>query len=491
MRVNYQVNATPLFRVLSEDQIEEIYLATLEVLARTGTRVYEEEALALLREGGAVISDTNLVRIPSFMVRAALDATPERITLTGRDGKKKVFLEKDHIYFGTGSDCPFVADPYTDERRRFTYQDVYNAAKITDALPNVDFHMSLGLTSDVPIGTYDRHQFLAMASGTTKPLVITAVDREGLADQYQMACAILGGEDEWRKNPLFVVYIEPSSPLSNSEDAVQKVLYSAEKGIPAIYTPCPIGGATAPATLAGVLVQGLAECLVGVVIAQLKKKGTPVIVGGVASIMDMASTILCYGAPELHLLSAAYADIAKWLRIPIFSTAGCSDAKVLDQQAAIESAISITMAALSGANLIHDVGYLESGLIGCYDMMVLSDEVISMVKRIMRGILVDEEHLAVDVINRVGPGGHYLADEHTYTHFRSEFWFPQLIDRLRWDDWQQAGSKTMAQRVREKVIDLLKNYEPDPLPDDVLKEMKEIIAQADERHKHEEEVGLL
>ena len=124
-------------------------------------------------------------------------------------------------------------------------------------------------------------------------------------------------------------------------------------------------------------------------------------------------------------------------------------------------------------------------------MLVMSYEVISMVKRIMRGILVDEEHLAVDVINRVGPGGHYLADEHTYKHFKSEFWFPQLIDRLRWDDWQQAGSKTMAQRVREKVIDLLENYEPEPLPDNVLKEMKEIIAQADERHKHEEEVGLL
>jgi trimethylamine--corrinoid protein Co-methyltransferase len=269
------------------------------------------------------------------------------------------------------------------------------------------------------------------------------------------------------------------------------VLYSAEKGIPAIYTPCVICGATAPATLAGALAQGLAECLVGAVIAQLKKKGTPIIIGGVASILDMASTILCYGAPELHLLSAAYADIAKWLRIPIFSTAGCSDAKVLDQQAAIESAISITVAALSGANLIHDVGYLESGLIGSYDMMVMSDEAISMVKRIMRGILVDEEHLAVDVINRVGPGGHYLADEHTYECFRNEFWFPKLMDRLRWDEWQQAGSRTMAQRVREKVIDLLENYEPEPLPDDVLKEVKEIIAQADERHKHEEEVSLL
>ena len=480
MRVNYQVNATPLFRVLSEDQIEEIYLATLEVLARTGTRVYEEEALALLREGGAVISDTNLVRIPSFMVRAALDATPERITLTGRDGKKKVLLEKDHIYFGTGSDCPFVADPYTDERRRFTYQDVYNAAKITDALPNIDFHMSLGLTSDVPIGTYDRHQFLAMASGTTKPLVITAVDREGLADQYQMACAILGGEDEWRKNPLFVVYIEPSSPLSNSEDAVQKVLYAAEKGIPAIYTPCPIGGATATATLAGVLVQGLAECLVGVVIAQLKKKGTPVIVGGVASIMDMASTILCYGAPELHLLSAAYADIAKWLRIPIFSTAGCSDAKVLDQQAAIESAISITMAALSGANLIHDVGYLGQGKVGNPASILMGDELISYVKRIARGFDINEETLAFDMIRSVGPGGHYLAEKHTIRHHRQELWRPNVANRENMDIWVEQGSKSYEQRLAEEALKILDTHHPEPLPDEAAREIDEIAIQAEE-----------
>jgi trimethylamine--corrinoid protein Co-methyltransferase len=477
--MNFQANATPLFRVLSDDQVEDIYLAALQVLERTGTRVYHEEGLRLLREAGCQVSDGNLARIPSWLVKSSLETCPERITIAGRDRSKRATLEYNKIYFGTGSDCPFVIDPYTDERRPYTFKDIYNAAKIAEALPNIDFHMSLGLTSDVPAKTYDRHQLLAMVQGTTKPLVITAVDRDGLADQYQMACEAIGGEAEFAKAPLFVVYIEPSSPLSNSETAVDKLLYSAEAGIPAIYTPCPMAGGTAPATLAGLLVQGLAECLTGVVLAQLKKKGAALIIGGVASIVDMRTMVLSYGAPELSLLSAASTDIAKRLRMPMFSTAGCSDAKSLDQQAGIESALSIAIAALSGANLIHDVGYLESGLSGSYDMLVMSDEIISMVKHILRGITVDDDHLATDVIESVGPGGHFLAEDHTLAHFKEEFWFPGLLDRTRWADWEAGGSRTLGRRVRARVKHILEHFEPRPLDPKVEKKLRDIIARAE------------
>jgi trimethylamine--corrinoid protein Co-methyltransferase len=453
--------------------------------------VYEEEGLALLRDAGCLVSDGDtsassagsLVRIPSWLVKDALNTTPERIVAAGRDRRKRIFLEKDKIYFGTGSDCPSLIDPYTDEVRKYTYQDVYNAARISDALPHIDFHMSLGLTSGVLAHTYDRHQFLAMLQGTSKPLVITAVDKEGLADQYRMACEVLGGPKEFAKAPLFVVYIEPSSPLSNSVEAVEKILYAAETGIPAIYTPCIICGATGPVTLAGAMVQCLAECLVGVVLAQLKRKGAAVIIGGVESTMDMATSILSYGAPEMTLLSAAMTDVAKWLRLPMFSTAGCSDSKVLDQQAAIEATMSVTIAALSGANLIHDVGYLESGLLGSFDMLVMSNEVIGMAKHILGSITVTPETLAVDVIERVGPGGHYLTQEHTRQRFRTELWFPTLMDRQQRRGWEASGRKTMAERVRAKVVDILEHHEPMPIPAEVEARLKEIVAQADERHK--------
>jgi len=423
MRVNYQVHTTPQFRILSDGQIKEIFFATLEVLRETGVRVYHQEALELLLEEGAYVSDDTLVHIPAAMVEEAVAEAPSRIVVAGRDRSKKIALERNHIYFGTGSDCPFVRDPYNNERRRYTYEDNYNAARIADSLPHIDFYMPLGLTSDVPIGTYDRHQFLAALQGVTKPLVVTAVDREGLADQFEMACEVVNGEDEFEKAPLFVIYTEPSSPLEHTKEAVEKVLFAAENNIPAIITPCPSAGGTAPATMAGLLVQALAETLSGIVISQLKKEGAPVIMGGVMTIMDMLTTTYSYGAPELSLLSAGLTEISKWLGLPMFSTAGCSDANSPDQQAAIEGAISIATAALSGASLIHDVGYLESGLVGSYDMLVMSNEIIGMVKRIMGGIPVNEETLAVDVIAKVGPGGHFLGEKHTFKHFR-KFWLP-------------------------------------------------------------------
>ena len=483
MRANYRVNVTPQFRVLSDDQIEEIFYAALDVLGRVGTRVHSEEGLALLRDAGCLVDADAGVRIPSWLIQEALNTVPERVVVAGRDRSKRIYLEKDKCYFGTGSDCPSLVDPYTDQVRKYTYRDVYDAARISDALPNIDFHMSLGLTSGVLPQTYDRHQLLAMLQGTSKPLVITAVDRAGLADQYHMACQVVGGPEEFATVPLFVVYIEPSSPLTNSVEAVEKIMYAAEKDIPAIYTPCIMAGGTGPVTMAGTMVQALAEYLVGVVLAQLKRKGAAVIMGGVNSPMDMSTSILSYGAPELALISAAMTDVAKWLRVPMFSTAGCSDAKVLDQQAAIEAAVSVTIAALSGANLIHDVGYLESGLLGSYDMLVMCDEVIGMARHILRGITVTPETLAVDVIERVGPGGHYLTQEHTRQHFRAEVWLPTLMDRRMRRTWEADGRQTMADRVRAKVRDILEHHEPMPIPPDVESRLKEVIAQADERHR--------
>ncbi len=483
MRANYKINATPQFRVLSDNQIEEIFHSALEVMERVGTRVYGEEGLALLCDAGCHLTDGGLVRIPAWLVKDALNTVPGRIVVAGRDRGKRILLQKDQFYFGTGSDCPSLVDPYTDEVRKYTYQDVYNAARISDALPNIDFHMSLGLTSDVQAQTYDRPQFLAMLQGTSKPLIITTVDKEGLADQYQMACEVLGGPEEFAKTPLFVVYIEPSSPLTNSVEAVEKILYAAETGIPAIFTPCVMSGGTGPATLAGAMVQGLAEYLVGVVLAQLKRRGAAVIMGGVISTLDMTTSILSYGAPDLALISAAMTDVSKWLGVPMFSTAGCSDAKVLDQQAAIEATMSVTIAALSGANLIHDVGYLESGLLGSFDMLVMSDEVIGMAKHILGGVKVTPDTLAVDVIERVGPGGHYLTQEHTRQSFRAEMWRPTLMDRQMRRAWEAGGRKTMAERIRAKVVDILEHHEPLPIPAEAKARLEGIVAQAEARHK--------
>ncbi len=483
--MNQLTDATTTFRVLTDDQCELIYRAALEILARTGVVVHDDEGLQLLEAAGAEISDGKRARIPASAVEQALAVTPSTIRIVGRDPHQVCRLEKDRIYFGTGSDCPFLYDRDTGQRRGWTYADIRDAARVADALDNIGFHMSLGLTQDVPEMTYDRHQFLAMLEGTAKPLVQTAVDREGLADQYEMACIIRGGAEAFELAPLLTLYAEPSSPLTHTRTAVEKVLFAAEKRIPCIYTPGSMAGATTPITGAGALACGLAETLSGIVMAQQKAPGAPIIGGGVISIMDMRDLILSYGAPELHLFTAAFSDVTKWLDLPIFSIAGCSDSKVLDQQAAIESALSLLFAALSGGNLIHDVGYLESGLVGSYEMLTLSDEVIGMVKQILRGIRVDEETLAVDVICEAGPGGQYIASDHTYKHFRS-FWEPTTMVRHGFERWVAEGSRTMGERIRDRVTEILQTHEPVPIPEDQMAELKSIVAAADAQHARAE-----
>lgn len=485
MRTNQTNFATTQFRVLSDDQIETIFLGSLEILEHTGTRVHEEQALQLLADAGANVSG-DLVHIGAGLVKEMLTKVPPRIALGDRTGRRSMILESHRIHYGTGSDCPFILDAETGERRRFTQKDIEDAACVVDACENLDFFMSLGLMSDVPTYSYDRHQAAAMMRNTVKPLVLTAMSRHGLADILDMYYLLRGGRDAFEINPGFVVYLEPVTPLLHSKAALEKLIFSAERRIPAIYTPGSTLGGTAPVTLAGALALSVAEFLVGMVISQLTRPGAALIMGGVVTSMDMHTTVMTYGSPELHLIDAAMSDIAHWLKIPMFSTAGCSDSKVLDQQAAAEAAMSIMAAGLSGANLIHDVGYLESGLIGSHEMVVLSNELIGQVKHFISGVQVNDETLALDVIKEVGPGGNFLMNDHTARNFRKAFWLPKLMDRSRYDPWKADGAKTLGDRLRRRVAEILTTHTVEPLADDVNAGIDKIIAEADKLAKAEE-----
>jgi trimethylamine--corrinoid protein Co-methyltransferase len=478
MKANQTIHRTPQFRVISDDQIEQIYFAALDVLEHTGSLVHHDEALALFRESDAVVKGEH-VRIPASLVERALGSYPRKITLMGRDGKRSLKLEKNMTSFGTGSDLPFTLDRKTGKRRRTTAADVTKAGRVVDYLPNFDFFMSHGIVGDAPNPlSYDRHQFMAMLEGCTKPMIVTAVDGAGLEDLWRMACLIRGGEEEFRLNPMFVVYIEPISPLRHDRTAVEKLLFAADKGIPAMYTPCPSAGATAPVTMAGMLVQSLAETLVAAVLCHLRKPGMPLVMGGVTTIMDMLKTTYSYGAPELSLTSAANTQIAKWLGLLMFSTGGCSDAKVIDEQAAAEATTSLLYAMLSGANLIHDVGYIDSGTSASLDALVMNDEIIGMVRQIGKGISTDPDHLALEVIHEVGPAGEFLTHDHTYVHW--EEWFkPKLQDRSDWQTWNDSGAKTMKDRIEERTDTILGSHEPEPLDPKVREELKAIIDAAD------------
>jgi trimethylamine--corrinoid protein Co-methyltransferase len=475
--VNSIAFSSPQFAVLSDTQLQDIHLAALEVLRRTGIRFHHQEAVEMLKEAGAFISDSNLVKFPARMVEDAVASTPGRIILCDRDGEPAVFLEGTKVYFGTGSDCLNLLDPETGEHRKFTQTDLINSYHLCDALPNIHFVMSNGIPSDVaPALLYDV-QMALMLEHTTKPIVFVTNDRAGCQRAIDMAAAVVGGHEALVEQQHILLYSEPSSPLQQSETAVDKLLLMAEYQLPVVHSPGPLMGGTAPITMASGLVMSLAEILSGLVVHQLRHWGAPFVFGAGLHHMDMGAAQICYASPEFQLTKAAIAQLGRWYGLPTWGYAGCSDAKVMDEQAALEALLSVLMAKFSGANLIHDVGYMESGLTLSYEMIVLTDELVAMADHIMKGIEVDDDTLMLDELHKVGPGGHFMDTEQTLKRFR-DFWFPSLLDRKRRPQWLEAGATTLGQRLKARVKEIIKEHQPEPLDPDKKRQVQEILAQA-------------
>jgi trimethylamine--corrinoid protein Co-methyltransferase len=320
--------------------------------------------------------------------------------------------------------------------------------------------MSLALPMQVAPERVDILAFLQMVTNTTKPLCFTSFSLEGLKEILEMCALITKGKQSLARKPFVIHYSEPISPLMHGKEAVQKLLLCAEWKVPIVYASGLMAGASGPATLAGSLATANAEGLSGLVISQLRQEGAPFVYGGFVTIMDMSTAIFSHGAPEFHLMSAALADMAHFYRLPVWGSAGLTDSKCHDLQVAIEATSACLMAGLSGANLVHDVGYLEGGLTSSYTTPVMNDEVIGMVRRIIRGIGMDEESLAVELIGQVGPGRDFIGEDHTLRHFRDEFWFPKVFDRNRYDKWASLGGKTLEGIIGEKAKRILKEHKP-------------------------------
>jgi trimethylamine--corrinoid protein Co-methyltransferase len=320
-----------------------------------------------------------------------------------------------------------------------------------------------------------------MIQNTIKPVVFTAWDEVGLADIIAMAQVVAGSADQLSLNPFFLLYLEPVSPLQHSQAAVRKLLSMADLGLPVVYAPGSLDGATAPVTAAGSLAMSGAEILSGLVIAQLRHKGTPFVWGGGAGPLDMRTAVCTYGSPEFMLHCMALAELGHhYYRMPVWGFSGCSDSKLPDIQAGIESALWILCTALSGANLVHDVGYVESGLTCSYEMIVICDEVIGFVRRLMGGIELTRETMALDVIHEVGPGGSYIETLHTLRHFE-EVWYPRLFDRRTYSPWVEAGKPTAIKKANEVAREAVSKHEPSPLSDATLDTLRNIITEADAR----------
>ncbi len=474
MQQNELPTRLPALSVLSDEQVRDIHFATLEILSQIGVEMQDPQGRELLLEAGAWESDGR-IKISENILADALMKAPSRIPMHDRTGKLTMPLELGKVYFGTGSDTIFTLDVETGKRRQAVAQDVEHFARLADALPNIDFVMSMGVPSDVPGDDVYIHEFVRMIRGSVKPNVYTARDRRDMEHIYRIAVAVAGSEQALRERPFLLLYAEPISPLLILGESLQKLIFCAEKGIPGAYIPSTNTGGGGPITLAGAVALGSAESLVGLIISQLIRPGTPYLYGMNTAALDMKTTIVSYGCPEWSLGMAAWTEMAKFYQLPVWGYAGASDSKVVDTQAGIEATFSIYTALLAGTTLNHDVAYIEYGSTSSMEMLVIADETIGMARNFARGLPVSRETLALDAIGRVGPGSGFLADEHTFKHFRDAQWAPKVIDRKRFDLWESAGSKDMYTRAQERAREIIASHKAPALDENVEKVIAEIL----------------
>ncbi len=465
-------------RLLSDRNIEKVLEAAYSILENTGAYVYYDKAVELLVANGCT-ADGIHVKIPKTLVKKCIESAPKGIQLYDRDGNESILLKGRNVYFGGGPTCCNFFDPYTGERRPPQKGDAAKAALVTDALPNIDFVMSLCMIADETPVLADVHEVDAMLRNTKKPIATWAFNGPNLDKILQMFAAVAGGVDKLREKPNVVIYNEPTTPLKHTKEAMEKMFVTSKYGVPALYTPGMIMGGTAPSTIAGALAVGLADEFVGLVVSQLLSPGTPFIGGTSGSPMDMQTMTTPYGAPCTSLLLGASNEVHRYLGIPSFDMAGATESKTVDAQAGIEATLEVMVSLLTGGNLVHDCGFMDCGLTGSLAMLVLDDEIIGMAKRTCRGVEIDDERIGLDVIDEVGPGGNFLQSLHTMEYFRDEFYFPSLIDRRGYEAWEADGKTTMGDRAAKKAVQILETHKVDALPDSVLKELDRLVAEAE------------
>jgi len=469
------------FRVLSDLQIGRIFQATLTCLQQTGVKVQNKMARESLVSAGADV-DGEIVRIPAHIIEDTISTCPSSFTLWGRDGTNPIELIDGQNIYGPGPTCTYFVEPVTGHRRKTRLGDPGLTARVCDALVNIGYVMSLGLIDDVKPDLASVYEFAEMVANTIKPILVWSYSIEQLKDIIRIATAVAGSEENLRQKPFIGFFSTTLSPLTHTDKDLENVLWAAKHDLPIFYMGGGAVGSTTPVTGAGALVITLAELLSGLAILQLNKPGAPVCIGSVMAPSDLRIVRPAYGGPEMSLNCAAMSDISRYLGVPYMGTAGASESKVIDLQAAIESTFQVLLSTLSNATMVHDVGFLDCADIGSLEMLIMNDEIISMSRRISRGIEVSDQTLMLDLIDQVGPGGEFLSSMETAKLCRWEIWMPGLMDRAPWVEWYEAGSITMHDRIKAKLQTILNTHHPTPLSEEITAKIAAILQAANERY---------
>ena len=459
------------YRPLSEDQIDQIHQAALRLLERVGMEVHSERCVKAFKAAGAKV-EGKTVRIPRTAVERALASAPSSVTLYGRDEERHLCLEEDRVYLGTGGTVLQVLD-LEGEYRDATLPDLADICRLVDALDAIHFIVLPTYPTELPPERIDVNRFYTGLRNSGRHIMGGIYTRDGIEQVIRLGEIVSGGRGALVARPIVSFITCLIWPLKIDEHYGDFLCQVCDAGLPVVISLEPLSGATAPITLAGNLVQWSAEVLGGLVLTQAVREGTPALVGCVSTIADLRTMGYLSGAVEMGILNAGGAQLAQRWKVPYYATAGMSDSKLPDAQAGYEKVLSALTTALAGANYIHDAaGLLNFTMTASFEQYVIDNEMIGMIERVLRGIDVDTERLAEGAIQSVGPGGNYLAHDHTLTFMRGEFYHPKVSERQRLDAWLESGRTDARQRANGIAREILAKPPASYLTPDVERDIR-------------------
>ena len=466
----------PKIELLDKDLIEKIINEALDILEKQGVFVENKEALGLFKKAEMKIEEsTQRVFITPQLVQDSLSSCPPVIKLYDRTGEKEFVVGQDEVHFDTGSVAVTILDHKTQEQRKAVTEDLVKFVRLTECMDSIDFQSTGIISSDVPDIISDSYRLFIGLLFSTKPIVTGTFRVEGFKPMHDMLLAVRGSAENLAEKPLAIFDACPSPPLKWSNLTAQSLIDSAKSGIPSELISMGLTGATSPVTIAGTLVQHVAENLAGVVICQMAKKGAPVIFGGAPSSFDMRKGTTPMGAIETMMIDSAYAQIGKHLNLPTHAYMGLSDSKINDNQAGLETGIGAILAALSGINVISGPGMLDFILCFSLEKLVIDNEICRMAKRLIEGIAQREDPIAKHLFEGLTAETQFLSMPHTREWYRKDHTLPNLIDRDTYDYWVSLGQKSISERGADQIEKLLQENPPVLLEGNPQKELQKIM----------------
>ncbi len=462
-----------LYRPLSPEQVKTVHDASLSILEKTGV-TYEtglEDTAGMLEAAGASVDrESKTIRFPRKMIEEEVAKAPEKVVLYGQDQKNDLNLSEDRVHLGTGGAAIRILDPETGEVRPTTLKDLHEVSRLVDRLDNIHFLVRPCIPTDIDEADYDINMYYACLSASGKHVMSGVNNEEGLHDVIEMAAMIAGGLDKLQERPFISVIT--SFAISPLKLCTQSTLIMQEANrnlIPVALSSAPMAGSTSPLTMAGTLAQLHAEQLAGITVCQLTNPGAPLLYGGIPGMANLKTMGYLGGAVECGMMNAAIHQLANHIKVPNYNSSGLSDSKVPDAQAGYEKAFTALLASMGGSNYIHhSAGMLESMLTIAHEQYVIDDEIIGNCCKVLKGIEVDEEHLALEVIDSVGAGGNFMTSPHTMAHMRSEYYGGNgVTDRKSREKWEKEGSLDIRKRALALAGKLLANPAPSHIPDEV------------------------